>query len=122
MADKMLDIPESASPMLRETWMHIPEQRKFLERMKYDQAKRGYEGYLERKAHRAATHKSWMQMKGFERVWYEITYPGHWPFVAGFAITSSFFFYLYYSNFTEENKAKSNYWQRFHAKHEDKKH
>lgn len=40
--------------------------------LKYNQASRGVEGLQTRVAQRAATHNTWRQMKGMERVMYEV--------------------------------------------------
>ena len=40
--------------------------------LKYNQASRGVEGLQARMAERAATHKTWRQMKGMERVMFEV--------------------------------------------------
>eukprot|EP00522_Entomoneis_paludosa_P014690 CAMPEP_0172445804 /NCGR_PEP_ID=MMETSP1065-20121228/5587_1 /TAXON_ID=265537 /ORGANISM="Amphiprora paludosa, Strain CCMP125" /LENGTH=78 /DNA_ID=CAMNT_0013196789 /DNA_START=567 /DNA_END=803 /DNA_ORIENTATION=+ len=68
-------------------------------------------------AHRAATHKTWRQMKGMERVMYEVQHKGNYPFVIGFGVVSVVLLNMYFGARNDpEVLAASKYYQRFHAK------
>eukprot|EP00977_Amphora_coffeiformis_P030034 scaffold44395_cov115-Amphora_coffeaeformis.AAC.1 len=68
-------------------------------------------------AERAVTHKTWRQMKGMDRVIFELNHPGNKPFAIGFAITTATMLYMYFSSLGSPAAEKeSKYWQRFHAK------
>jgi len=41
--------------------------------LKYNQASRGVEGLQARVAERATTHKTWRQMKGMDRIMFEVS-------------------------------------------------
>ena len=56
-----------------------------MEKMKKNQELRGIENYKKRVAHRAATHKTWRQMKGVQLALHEINHPGNKPFAMGLA-------------------------------------
>ena len=85
--------------------------------LKYNQASRGVQGLQARVAQRAATHKTWRQMKGMDRVMFELTHPGNKPFMIGFAVTTGTFLYMYFASLgSPALEAESQYWQRFHAK------
>jgi hypothetical protein len=90
--------------------------RSMMETMKKQQAQRGISGLETRLAHRAATHKSWRQMKGMQLVMHEINHPGNKPFMIGLGVTVSLFMYAYFKGLGSETaKQESKYWQRFHA-------
>ena len=63
----------------------MARQVQFREHLKSEWARRGEVSYHERKALRAATHSSWRQMKGIQRVMFEMNHPGNKPFLIGFA-------------------------------------
>lgn len=69
---------------LKARYAGLAEIRKNMETMKLNQSMRGVEQLKIRTAHRAATHKSWRQMKGLEWALYELNHPGNKPFVIGF--------------------------------------
>jgi hypothetical protein len=110
---------------LKKEWAKIAGARSFVEHLKYNQENRGMENYRKRMAHRAATHKTWRQMKGVEKFMHEINHPGNKPFVIGLAVTSTVMLYVYFSNINNPQAQKeSKYYQRFHAvkSHEDHGH
>ena len=57
--------------------------KKFLEWRKTEWATRGPEALEKRMAARAATHKTWRQMKGMDLVRHEMNHHGNRPFVIG---------------------------------------
>ena len=57
--------------------------KKFLEWRKTEWATRGPEALEKRMATRAATHKTWRQMKGFDLARHEMGHAGNKPFVIG---------------------------------------
>ena len=57
--------------------------KKYLEWRKSEWASRGPDALQKRLATRAATHKSWRQMKGMDLVRHEMNHPGNKPFVIG---------------------------------------
>lgn len=69
-------IPES----LQKKYAALERMRGMMETMKYNQSIRGEENLERRVAHRAATHKSWRQMRGIQLVLHEINHPGLKPF------------------------------------------
>lgn len=57
--------------------------KKFLEWRKTEWATRGPEALEKRMAARAASHKSWRQLKGMDLVKHEMSHAGNRPFVIG---------------------------------------
>mmetsp|Transcript_21373 Transcript_21373/g.27627 ORF Transcript_21373/g.27627 Transcript_21373/m.27627 type:complete len:122 (+) Transcript_21373:152-517(+) len=120
MADKAYNIPEGASPHLKSLWARLPGQYEYIEKLKFNQANRGPEGYERRMAHRAATHKTWRQMKGVEKVMFELRHKGNYPFVFGFAAMTTVFMSMYFGALKDPEALKgSTYYQRFHAPKSD---
>jgi hypothetical protein len=71
-------------PALQKQYDRINSLRQSMEVMKENQSLRGPENYQKRMAQRAATHKTWRQMKGMQLFMHEINHPGNKPFVIGF--------------------------------------
>jgi hypothetical protein len=57
--------------------------RDLMETMKKNQELRGGVQLEKRMAERAATHKTWRQMKGMQLAMHEMNHPGNKPFVIG---------------------------------------
>lgn len=57
--------------------------KKYLEWRKTEWATRGPEALAKRQAARAAGHKTWRQMKGFDLARHEMSHAGNKPFVIG---------------------------------------
>lgn len=70
-------------PHLQRQYDALAKMKSMMAVMKKNQALRGQEGLKQRLAERAATHKSWRQMKGMQLVMHEINHPGNKPFMIG---------------------------------------
>jgi hypothetical protein len=57
--------------------------RSLMETMKKNQELRGGEALVKRMNTRAATHKTWRQMKGMQLAMHEMNHAGNKPFVIG---------------------------------------
>ena len=57
--------------------------KKYLEWRKSEWASRGEAALAKRVAARAANHKTWRQMKGWQLAAHEMNHPGNKPFVIG---------------------------------------
>jgi hypothetical protein len=67
-----------------EPYERLAKMRAHMAMMKKNQDMRGLENLKLRMAHRAATHTSWRQMKGWQFFWHEVNHEGNKPFVMGF--------------------------------------
>ena len=79
-----MTVPANAPPSLHKAYEGLTVMREKMAIMRKNQSLRGPENYAKRMAERAATHKSWRQMKGMELVMHELKHPGNRPFVIGF--------------------------------------
>lgn len=143
----MSSIPSGTPESLKPYYEDMFKMKEMLETMKKQQQLRGIENYKQRMAQRQATHNSWRQMKGMQLFLHELNHPGNKPFAIGLGyvsrvcyrntvfgiysgshiqnpnhnrVTVSALLYLYVGALrSEEAKAESTYWQRYHA-HKDK--
>jgi len=79
----MSNIPQGVPEQLKGHYEDMFKMREMMETMKKQQAYRGVEGLKKRMAERAATHKTWRQMKGMQLFMHEVNHPGNKPFVIG---------------------------------------
>ena len=75
----MSEIPDR----LRPYYERLAQTRETLEKIKWNQENRGIENYKKRSEHRAATHKTWRQMKGVQFALHELNRRGNRPYVQG---------------------------------------
>merc|ERR1712232_273105 len=95
----------------------MERQKTLLAKLKYDIENRGEAKLAERMQVRNATHKSWRQMKGVQRIMYEVNHPGNFPFVVGLGVVGLMGYSMYSAAYdSEKMKKESDYYQRYHAK------
>jgi hypothetical protein len=78
-----MSLSEQYPQRLQAGYETIRRMREMMELMKKSQAMRGEENLKLRKANRAATHKTWRQMKAMQLFMHEIGHPGLQPFIVG---------------------------------------
>ncbi|KAL3937799.1 MAG: hypothetical protein SGBAC_007164 [Bacillariaceae sp.] len=89
--------------------------KKYLEWRKTEWATRGTDALAKRQAARAANHKTWRQMKGFDLMRHEMNHAGNKPFVIGMAVMSGVYLWAFSSQ-SAETRANSEYWSKYHMK------
>eukprot|EP00538_Stauroneis_constricta_P002118 CAMPEP_0119547422 /NCGR_PEP_ID=MMETSP1352-20130426/1551_1 /TAXON_ID=265584 /ORGANISM="Stauroneis constricta, Strain CCMP1120" /LENGTH=113 /DNA_ID=CAMNT_0007592345 /DNA_START=42 /DNA_END=383 /DNA_ORIENTATION=- len=89
--------------------------KKYLEWRKKEWATRGPDALAQRQAARAATNKTWRQMKGFDLFRHEVSHHGNRPFTIGVGVMAGVYLLASMSQ-TAEYRKEAEYWSKYHGK------